>query len=365
MKFSQNWRIIFGIISILLVGFLAWFFRDIILYVIVAVVVSLLGAPISDLLKKIRFRRFALPSWFRALFALFSIFFVLIGLITLFAPLVREEVSILSSIDPSSVAEQLDQKILDSGYSPAFLEGTNLTEYLISNGQKLLSFQWLENFFSNLFGVVGQLFIGIFAVAFIAFFFLKDGFLFARIVFTLTPDKHLDKIKNIMEHSSKLLRRFFIGLCLQSAAMAIMVSTALALMGVKNALLIGLFAGIVNVIPYIGPWLAALFGVLVALTTSLHLDFNTALLPLLVKVVLVFVVSQQIDGFVVQPLVMGNSVKAHPLEIFIVVLAAGTIAGIGGMIVAIPVYTILRIVAREFLSEFKLVNSLTKELTGK
>ncbi|MBL0316115.1 MAG: AI-2E family transporter, partial [Flavobacteriales bacterium] len=103
----------------------------------------------------------------------------------------------------------------------------------------------------------------------------------------------------------------------------------------------------------------------IALTTSIHLDFQTEIVPLLIRVLLVFVVAQQIDGFVVQPLVLGNSVKAHPLEIFIVVLMAGTIGGITGMVVAIPVYTILRVIAKEFLSEFKVVDSLTRDLDEK
>ena len=207
--------------------------------------------------------------------------------------------------------------------------------------------------------------IGIFAVLFIAFFLLKDGFLFSRIVFTITPEAHIEKIKNILEHSHNLLRRYFIGLMVQSLIMATMVGISLSLLGVQNALLIGLFAGLVNIIPYLGPWLGAAIGVLIALSTSIQLDFQTEVIPLLVRVLLVFVVAQQIDGFVVQPLVLGNSVKAHPLEIFIVVLMAGTIGGITGMVVAIPVYTILRVVAKEFLSEFKVVDSLTRDLDEK
>jgi predicted PurR-regulated permease PerM len=314
-------------------------------------------------LKKIRFRKFYIPSWLRALITLLVFFFSLFFIVMLFAPLVEDEIAILSSIDASQVASKIDEQFNLAGYAPAFLEGQTLTEYLVTSAQELLSFNWIEQIFTSIFGVLGQFVIGVFAVLFISFFFIKDGFLFTRIVFTLTPDRSLGKMKNIVDHSYKLLKRFFVGLFIQSVVMSMIVGVSLYFLGVKNALLIGLFAGIVNVIPYIGPWLAALFGALVALTTSLHLDFDTALLPLLIKVVLVFVVAQQIDGFVVQPLVLGNSVKAHPLEIFIVVLAAGTIGGITGMIVAIPVYTLLRIIAKEFLSEFKVVDSLTRELT--
>lgn len=170
-------------------------------------------------------------------------------------------------------------------------------------------------------------------------------------------------MKNILEHSHHLLRRFFVGVCIQSLVMATMIGVGMSVLGVKNAVLIGLFAGIVNVIPYLGPLLGATFGIIIAVTTGVYQDPSLDIVSCMLKVGSVFIVAQQIDGFVIQPLVLGNSVKAHPLEIFIVVLAAGTIGGIVGMIIAIPSYTILRVVAREFLSEFKLVESLTRAIS--
>jgi predicted PurR-regulated permease PerM len=69
-----------------------------------------------------------------------------------------------------------------------------------------------------------------------------------------------------------------------------------------------------------------------------------------------------LDAFLIQPNLLGNSVKAHPLEIFLVILIFGTLGGIVGMLLAIPVYTILRVVAKEFLSEYKVVRELTNHL---
>ncbi|MBA3971471.1 MAG: AI-2E family transporter [Bacteroidetes bacterium] len=80
------------------------------------------------------------------------------------------------------------------------------------------------------------------------------------------------------------------------------------------------------------------------------------------KIALTFLAIQLIDAIIFQPLVISNIVKAHPLEIFLVILIAGTLAGIGGMIVAVPVYTILRIIAKEFLNNFKIVQKLTADL---
>ncbi|MBX7051987.1 MAG: AI-2E family transporter [Flavobacteriales bacterium] len=354
-KLPQNWRIIFTIAGLFVLFALLWIFRSIITYMIIAVVLAFICEPLANVLKKIRLKKFVLPAWFRALFSLL-VFVVVIGsLLLMFTPLITTEMELLASIDPVEVTEKIQGELAEN-LDPA------ITEEIIIKAKEMFSFEYVEGVFQQIFGYIGNFLIGVFAVLFIAFFLLKDGFLFSRIVFTITPEAHMEKIKNIMDHSHKLLRRYFIGLMIQSLIMATMVGISLSLLGVQNALLIGLFAGLVNIIPYLGPWLGAAIGVLIALSTSIQLDFQTEVVPLLVRVVLVFIVAQQIDGFVVQPLVLGNSVKAHPLEIFIVVLMAGTIGGITGMVVAIPVYTILRVVAREFLSEFRVVESLTRDL---
>ena len=182
------------------------------------------------------------------------------------------------------------------------------------------------------------------------------------IVLLLTPPQHLEAIKDILKQTKKLLTKYFIGILLDMLFVATLTTIALSVLGVKNCLLIGVFAGIMNIIPYVGPLIAASFGIMIGVTSNLELDFYSQLLPLVYKIGLVFLVVQLIDSIIFQPLVISNIVKAHPLEIFLVILIAGTLIGIGGMIIAVPVYTILRIVAKEFLYNFKIVQQLTKEL---
>jgi predicted PurR-regulated permease PerM len=131
---------------------------------------------------------------------------------------------------------------------------------------------------------------------------------------------------------------------------------------VKNALIIGLFAGIMNIIPYVGPLIGASFGIIIGISTCLDLEFSTGILPMIEKIVVVFICSNLIDAFLVQPYIFSKRVRANPIEIFAVILIAGTLAGVGGMIVAVPVYTVLRIIAREFLSKYRFVQKLTDEL---
>jgi predicted PurR-regulated permease PerM len=168
-----------------------------------------------------------------------------------------------------------------------------------------------------------------------------------------------------MRDTKRLLTRYFIGILFDMLFVAALTTISLSLLGVRNALLIGMFAGLVNVIPYVGPLIGATFGILIGVTSNIGLDFHTQLLPLIYKIATSFLIIQLLDAMVFQPLVISNIVKAHPLEIFIVILIAGSLAGIGGMIVAIPVYTILRIIAKEFLNNFKIIQKLTSKLEEK
>jgi predicted PurR-regulated permease PerM len=140
------------------------------------------------------------------------------------------------------------------------------------------------------------------------------------------------------------------------------VSILLGILGVKNGILIGIFAAFLNIVPYLGPIIGALFAILVTISSNLELDFYTEMMPLLIKVCIVFASMQILDNFVLQPIIFSNSIMAHPLEIFIVVIAGAKIGGITGMVVALPIYTVFRVIAASFLSEFKIVQQLTQHL---
>jgi predicted PurR-regulated permease PerM len=354
---SPNWKVFFTLLGVTALLTLLWFFRVILLYVICAVVLSFIAEPIADLCKKLRIKQWALPAWARALIAMLTLVLLLVGMVAMFAPIIQEEVIIIGQLDVRVVLEKFGLNHLLETY-----QQTGMADMAMQELTSAIQFNSIQNAFSGLLSWVGNLFIGIFAVLFIAFFFLKDGYLFTRIVFSLTPEKHMEPMKNIMEHTHGLLRRYFIGVAIQSLIMAVMIGLSLSLLGVKNALLIGVFAGLVNVIPYVGPVIGALFAMLIAATTALQGNAAVDIWPVVMQVVAVFAIAQQIDGFVVQPLILGNRVKAHPLEVFIVVLMAGMVGGVFGMIAAIPVYTIIRVIAREFFSAFKPIESLTRDL---
>ncbi len=121
-----------------------------------------------------------------------------------------------SQIDPVSISDKVQQQLYGWQLSSNtnLLVKSNSLNCSFHLAQSLFSFEWFKAVFNNVFGFVGKVLVGVFAVLFMSFFALKDGFLFSRVVFTLTPDQHLEKIKRIMEHSHDLLRRHFLGVAL-------------------------------------------------------------------------------------------------------------------------------------------------------
>ena len=129
---------------------------------------------------------------------------------------------------------------------------------------------------------------------------------------------------------------------------------------VENAFIIAFLCALLNLIPYLGPIIGGLLMMTLTMSSFIGADFSSVILPKTSYVMIGFVIGQLIDNFFSQPFIFSNSVKSHPLEIFIVILASGTLLGPVGMIIAIPLYTTLKVISQEFLAENKIVKSLTK-----
>jgi predicted PurR-regulated permease PerM len=357
-------------LGLVLTGIAAWYLKTIVLYVSIALIISLIGQPFVRLFSSIKIKKFRIPNGISALLALASIVLILGLLVSMFIPLLVEEARIISRINPNEVIIAFKEPLTKLNYDLQkfqiqYGDGQSLEKYIASQLSSIIGFQEVSAYAQGMVSFTTSLIGGTFSILFMAFFFMKDEHLIYDIVLLLTPPKQLDAIKEILKQTKHLLSKYFIGIMLDMLFVAVLTTIALSILGVKNCLLIGMFAGIMNIIPYVGPLIAAAFGILIGVTSNLELDFYTQLLPLVYKIGIIFLVVQLIDSIVFQPLVISNIVKAHPLEIFLVILIAGTLTGIGGMIIAVPVYTILRIIAKEFLYNFKIVQRLTNELENK
>lgn len=359
---NQSIKNTITIIAAIIFLILLYHLNTIVGYIFISTILALIGRPIMKLLKKINIRGRRIPKSIRSIATIFVLSFLFFSFFKLFAPLVIQEAKIISSIDYVEFSNGLSEPISDLEIwmqNNHLLDKKSTLESKIFN---LFNLTKVSNILNSLIGFLGNGIIAVFSITFITYFFLKERNIFESIVESIAPNDKINKIKSALNNTKKLLTRYFIGIILQIILITIIVSLGLMFLNIENAFLIGFLAGIINVIPYIGPIIGATFGVIIGITTNLDLDFYSQIIPLSFKIISVFAIMQIIDNFIFQPLIFSNSVKAHPLEIFIVVLSAGTLWGITAMLVAIPFYTILRVMAKEFLSDFKFVQKLTKNI---
>jgi predicted PurR-regulated permease PerM len=210
--------------------------------------------------------------------------------------------------------------------------------------------------------------IGLFATLFISFFFIKDEYLFGRIVGSLVPDRIEPNVGKTIHEIDFLLSRYFVGLTIEILGVALVDFFglwAIARLPFSYAIGIAFIAGILNVIPYVGPLIGEVIGVVLGVIikygTGAGLDVNLWIFALVVFAVMM--AAQLIDNFIYQPLIYSTSIRASPLEIFTVLLAAGHIGGMLGMLVAIPAYTVLRVIASRFFYHLKPVRRLMPDRT--
>ena len=350
--------------SLLILGLLVlltytiYLLQSLILYIIIAAIISLMGRPILEFFKlKLKFNNTLATLITMLIFAvlIFSLFALLI-------PIINQQGENLSLLN----TEALEQN--------SILLANQIFEYFSINNEywknwmsnqdlsSKLNLSVIPNFLNTLIGWLSSFTIGLFSVLFISFFFLKDEALLQKITFLLVKKKYKKKLNKSLAKIRELLSRYFIGLLIQVIILLIIYSLVLFVLGIENAFIIAFICALLTLIPYLGPLIASFMMVALSMTSNITADFSTVILPKAIYVFIGFMVGQLVDNFISQPVIFSKSVKSHPLEIFIAVLIAGILFGTTGLIFAIPIYTALKVIFKEFFAQYEIVQSLTKEI---
>ena len=353
--------IIDGILKLGLISlgiFLLIKLKVLLVYLVVAAIISLIGRPIVLFLKnKLKFNNLMAAS-----FSLLVLVGVLFGIISLFIPLVIQQGENLSLLNVDELEYKLE-KLMNEISLFFNLDPTNIAQYSsLKNIINTDNLGAIPEFLNHLLSILGSFTIGLFSVTFISFFLLKDSHILENAILVFVNDKSEGRLKKSFEKIKNLLSRYFLGLLLQISILLVMYSIILLIFGIKNAIVIAFLCALLNLIPYIGPLIGAVLMMFLTMTSNVEADFSAVILPKTIYVMIGFFIGQLIDNFFSQPFIFSNSVKSHPLEIFIVILAGGTLMGTTGMIVAIPLYTALKVIFKTFMSENKIVRSLTQDL---
>lgn len=332
--------------------------QSVLVYLAIALVASLLGRPIVLFLR----RRLKFNNTLAVIVAMLLLIGVIAGIIALFIPLLVAQGQNLSLLDIEALqanVENLYRQVTEYlGLSPFEIEQGIKNSKVFTN----LNFSFIPDFLNSFVSVLGSLSIGLFSVLFIAFFFLKDSKLFEQGLLVFVPDNKESRLKKSMDTIKDLLSRYFLGLVLQIMILFVIYSIVLFIFGIENAIVIAFLCALLNLIPYVGPIIGGILMMTLTMTSNLGSDFSTVILPKTIYVMIGFIIGQLIDNFFSQPYIFSNSVKSHPLEIFLVIIIGGLLFGITGMIIAVPGYTSIKVILKEFLAENKIVKSLTKNL---
>lgn len=353
-----------------IIAFLCWYFSNVLIYIIAAVIVSLLARPIMDLLQKVNIKGVRIPDWISAVLSLTAVIGGILCIVTLIVPIASGIAKGISMANVEAAAAGISDPLnrfnaFLTATFPKLGNGFRIEAYILSEVSKIFDVTMFSSALGSAASFITSIGIGLFSVVFIGFFFTKDKDLFGKMISAIVPDKHEENARTAISDIGHLLSRYFSGVAIEMFGVGLINFIGLyfiARMGFNTSIGIAFITGILNIIPYLGPLLGGIIGTILALVVKyssiapigLEIGFGWFTLILIA----IFCFTQLVDNFLYQPLIYSSSIKARPLEIFIVLLIAGHLAGPMGMIVAIPAYTVIRVVAFRFFGHIKAIQRL-------
>lgn len=353
-----------------LIGGICWYFSSVLIYILLAVVVSLVAQPVMTLLRKIRIKGKHAPDWLLTMLTIIVLMTVFLAVITMIVPIVSGIIKGISLESIEAAARHISGPLADLNTYlrtsfPKLGSGFRIEVAAIQELKKMLDPSIFPSVIGSAASIMTDLGIGIFSVVFISFFFIKDEGLFTSMVSAVVPDRIEKEVAKAIDDIGYLLSRYFTGVMVEVLGVALLNFLGLFLiarLGFNAAIGIAFMTGILNIMPYVGPLMGGIMGTILGLvikySSSVPIGLDVSFIAFTLILIAIFCFTQLIDNILYQPVIYSTSIKAKPLEIFIVLLIAGHLAGPLGMIIAIPSYTVVRVVAFRFFRQYKAIRRL-------
>lgn len=290
------------------------------------------------------------PRWIAILAAYAAIILFGYGIVKLVAPAINDQLETFIDNLPTMVSTVIDWvKYIQENRSafPDFVQDAILTasediEARIQNNVGNIASGIL-----SVFGVIGgfiNTLFGLVLVPFILFYMLKDSGRFAPSVTKLFPTSRRENVLHILKDIDKTIATYIQGQMIVSLIVGILLYIGYLIIGLNYSLVLAVFGMFTNVIPFLGPYIAVIPAILVAL-------FQDPVMVLYVGIIML--VAQQIEGNIISPNIMGKSLNIHPLTIIVLILTAGNLAGLIGVIFVIPAYSIVKVLVVNLVKLYK------------
>ena len=342
--------------KIIIFSLIIYFFyliRPILIYLCISLVITIILSPLLLFLKT----RLKFNNSIAAITSMSGLILIIGLLIKSFIPLLVEQARNLSLLNSTELQNSVNN-IIEKYSDLYFTNDSNFINSIVNS--KLfnqIDLSYITDLLNSIIASLGSFSIGIFTIIFITFFFLKDSEIIINKIKLLIPKAMKSNVNKSISQINHLLSRYFLALIIQITILFILYLILLAIVGINNILIIAFLCALLNLIPYIGPLISGFLLTILTLTNYIDIDFGSIIVSKTVYVVIGFVIVQAIDNFLIQPILFSKSVKSHPLEIFLVILVFGYIFGVTGLILAVPCYTIIKVILRTVYSKNLVVNS--------
>jgi len=329
-------KVVISLLTLILLGYLVYLYVNLVAYALTALILSYLLDPLVS-----RLQAYGMNRTFAILLVMALVGLIITGIsTTLFPTLGQQIVDLTGQINTKNlqiIARKLDNRLIE--FIP-FLPPGYLESHLTDIAQSIFNISGMSSTISNLFGFFTNVFAAVLVIPFSTFFILKDGNYFRRSLLQLVPNRYFETTLTIIDKIEHRLGLYIKSVAVESLLVAVLASLLLTFAGLRNALSVGIAIGVANSIPYFGPLLGYILASLVAV-------FETGNFHLVGAVLLAVLATQLVDNILYQPFLFSRSADMHPIVILFVILIGAQTAGLLGMLIAIPIATMLKIIIIE------------------
>jgi len=332
ITFDRLIKSLLGLAALAVLAWILYYYATLVGYVVIATIITYLLDPIVSRIQAAGINR----TW-AIVFTLSALILILVWISTNIIPVIANQMVELAGQlniqNIQSITRQIEQRLIKSFN---FLPEGFLSQNLAQSLKGLFDVGELPAALSNIIGIFTNIFSAALVIPFATFFFLKDGTKIRRDILKLVPNKYFETTLSLIDKIETRLGIYFRSVMLQSLIVAFTSWVGLTVAGLNNALSVGIAVGLANTIPYFGPIIGYILSIIVSI---IEVGNFSLVLPCMIAILLV----QLLDNVVLQPLIFSRSADMHPVAILFIIMIGAETAGILGMLVAIPIATIIKI----------------------
>lgn len=323
---------VLGLTGLTIVGLLLYYYGTLVGYAIVAMIFSYILDPLVN-----RMQSAGMNRTFAIVLTLSALILILVWISTNIIPIIANQMVELAGQlnleNIRSITQEIDEQLTRKfTFVPEGFLSSNLANVL----QSLFNVGEIPSAVSNIIGIFTNIFSAALIIPFATFFFLKDGTKIRRDILKIVPNKYFETTLSLIDKIESRLGLYFRSVMLQSLIIAFTSWIGLTIVGLNNALSVGIAVGLANTIPYFGPIIGYILSIIVSI---IEVGNFSLVLPCVIAILIV----QILDNIVLQPIIFSRSADMHPVAILFIIMIGAETAGILGMLIAIPMATIIKI----------------------